>query len=123
MKEMFKEAERLYKQLDKAQVDFFRSRLNKDDNATRQAISELGSASCSAMQFLKCIIERKDNIVDFAEVWHSADKEPTYGDKFLCDDKCLGWSVRAWDGMLPWSEHVKLYGLTKWAYLIDLLPK
>lgn len=69
------------------------------------------------------IIERKDNIVDLGEVWHSADKEPTYGDKFLCDDKCLGWNVRAWDGMLPWSEHVKLYGLTKWAYLIDLLPK
>ena len=123
MKELIKEAEMLYKRINDIQLSLIHSRIQNDGEEKRRAISEMETAMCNAFLFLKCIIERKDNIVDFAEVWHSADKEPTYGDKFLCDDKCLGWSVRAWDGMLPWIEHVKLYGLTKWAYLIDLLPK
>ena len=62
-------------------------------------------------------------MVDLAEVWHGADEEPMPVEKLLHDDKIMFWVVRAWDGMLPWSEHVKLYGLTKWAYLKDLLPK
>ena len=123
MKELIKVAEELYKQIGKAQVHLINARLNNDEEGKKSAISEMETAMCNASQLLKCLIERKDNIVDLAEVWHSTEKEPTYGDKFLCDDKCLGWSVRAWDGMLPWSEHVKLYGLTKWEYLDDLLPK
>ena len=123
MKEMFKEAESLYWQIDKVIWNLIATRENNDEEGKKSAISEMETAMCNAMQLLKCFIERKGNIVDLAEVWHSAEKEPTHGDKFLCDDKCLGWSVRAWDGMLPWSEHVKLYGLTKWAYLDDLLQK
>ena len=64
MKELIEEAERLYKQIDKAQVHLINARLNNDEKGKKSAISEIETAMCDAMQLLKCFIDRKDNIVD-----------------------------------------------------------
>ena len=64
MKELIKEAENLYKQIDKAQVHLINARLSNDEQGNKSAISEMETAMCNAMQLLKCLIERKDNIVD-----------------------------------------------------------
>ena len=67
MKELIKEAEKLYKQIDKAQVHLIKARLNNDDECKKSSISEMETAMCNAMQLLKCFIDRKDNIVDLNE--------------------------------------------------------
>ena len=73
MKELIKEAENLYKQIDKAQVHLINTRLNNDEEGKKSAISEIETAMCNTMQLLKCFIDRKDNIVDLGEVWHTLD--------------------------------------------------
>ena len=76
MKELIEEAEKLYKQIDKAQVHLINARLQKDEEGKKSAFSEMETAMCNAMQLLKCFIDRKDNIVDLREVWHNIDEEP-----------------------------------------------
>ena len=68
MKELIKEAENLYKQIDKAQVHLINARLSNDEQGKKSAISEMETAMCNTMQLLKCFIERKDNIVDLGKV-------------------------------------------------------
>ena len=60
MKELIKEAEKLHKQIDKAQVHLIKARLNNDEEDKKSAISEIETAMCNAMQLLKCFIDRKD---------------------------------------------------------------
>ena len=76
MNKLIKEAENLYKQIDKAQVHLINARLNNDEAGKKSAISEMETAMCNTMQLLKCFIDRKDNIVDLSEVWHNTDEEP-----------------------------------------------
>ena len=49
MEELIKEAERLYKQIDKAQVHLVNARLNNDEDDKKSAISEMETAMCNAM--------------------------------------------------------------------------
>ena len=67
MKILIEEAERLYNQIDKAQVHLINARLQSDEEGKKSAISEMETAMCNAMQLLKCFIDRKDNIVDLSE--------------------------------------------------------
>ena len=60
MNELIKEAEELYKQIDKTQVHLINARLNNDEEGKKSAISEMETAMCNAMQLLKCFIDRKD---------------------------------------------------------------
>ena len=60
MNELIKEAEELYKHIDKAQVHLINARLNNDEEDKKSAISEIETAMCNAMQLLKCLIDRKD---------------------------------------------------------------
>ena len=60
MNELIKEAEELYKNIDKAQVHLINARLNNDDEDKKLAISEMETAMCNAMQMLKCFIDRND---------------------------------------------------------------
>ena len=66
MKELIEEAEEIYNQIDKAQVHLINARLNNDEEGKKSAISEIETAMCNAMQLLKCLIDRKDNIVDLS---------------------------------------------------------
>ena len=76
MNKLIEEAESLYKQIDKAQVHLINARLSNDEEGKKSAISEMEMAMCNASQFLKCIIDRKDNIVDLSGVWHDITEEP-----------------------------------------------
>ena len=60
MNELIKEAENLYKQIDKVQVHLINARLNNDEEDKKSAISEMETVMCDAMQLLKCFIDRKD---------------------------------------------------------------
>ncbi len=124
MKELIKEAENLYKQIDKAQVHLINARLNNDEQGKKAAFSEMETAMCNAMQLLKCFIDRKDNIVDISEVWHDINIVPS-GNKgiiYLTKNNKLGVlnSIKStkWD----WYVADK-YSIIKWAYVDDLLPK
>lgn len=72
MKELIKEAENLYKQIDKAQLHLVNSRLNNDEKGNKSAISEMETAMCNAMQLLKCFIERNDKEQKSDSVNHPA---------------------------------------------------
>ena len=72
MNELIKEAENLYKQIDKAQVHLINARLNNDEEGKKSAISEMETAMCNAMQLLKCYIERNNKEQNSDSVNHPA---------------------------------------------------
>ena len=123
MKELIKEAEKLYKQIDKAQVHLINARLNNDEEGKKSAISEMETAMCNTMQLLKCFIDRKDNIVDLSEVWHNIDEESKPGwiimqnkydetDFIIMELECT--LQESW---------FNTNTIGRWAYIDDLLPK
>ena len=112
MKELIEVAEELYKQIDKAQVHLINARLSNDEEGKKSAISEMETAMCNAMQLLKCFIDRKDNIVDFSEVWKDSKKEkPIPCSDIAIRDCCIT------------SNYDDVFDESQWAYLDDLLPK
>ena len=125
MKELIKEAENLYKQIDKAQVHLIKARLQKDEEGKKSAISEIETAMCNAMQLLKCLIERKDNIVDLSKVFHNVVEKPDRGKDILIDTDTFGYDVvtAKWHSDERWLSFVSLYVIKRWAYIDDLLPK
>lgn len=72
MNTLIKEAEELYKKIDKAQVHLINARLQSDDNGKESAISEMETAMCDAMQLLKCFIDRNDKEQKADNVNHPA---------------------------------------------------
>lgn len=124
MEELIKEAEMLYKRINDIQLSLIRSRINNDGEGNRTAISEMEIAMCSAFLFLKCIIERKDNIVDLGEVWHSNDVEPQKGSWFVgqIGDNAYDTFIAEIEGkrMKNWLIGCNI---KRWAYIKDLLPK
>ena len=125
MKELIKEAENLYKQIDNVQVHLINARLNSDEEGKKSAISEMETAMCNAMQLLKCFIERKDNIVDLSKVFHNAAEKPDMRRDLLYHSRFCFYGVLK--TILPyvddWSYIQKTYGIKRWAYIDDLLPK
>ena len=124
MKEMFKEAESLYWQIDRAQVHLINARLNNDEEGKKSAISEMETAMCEASRLLKCFIERKDNIVDLSKVWHDITEEPKLDSWFLgqIGKRSYDTFISAIEGkkMIEWFDGCNI---KRWAYINDLLPK
>ena len=125
MEELIKETEKLYKQIDKAQVHLINARLSNDEEGKESAISEMETAMCNVMQMLKYFIERKDNIVDLSKVFHNVVEKPDRGKDILIDTDTFGYDVitAKWHSDERWSSFVSLYVIKRWAYLDDLLPK
>ena len=130
MKELIKEAESLYKQIDKAQVHLINARLNNDEKGKESAISEMETAMCNAMQLLKCFIDRKDNIVDLGGVWHTLDfkSKPdvdiAYLDIVATVDNEILRKVTTLNSLYNWLRYNSVVeGQVKWAFWRDLLPK
>ena len=72
MNELIKEAEKIYKQIDKAQVHLINARLNNNEEENKLAISEIETAMCDAMQLLKCCIDCNDKEQKTDNVNHPA---------------------------------------------------
>ncbi|MGN0091124.1 MAG: hypothetical protein ACI36Z_09270 [Alloprevotella sp.] len=63
-------------------------------------------------------------VLGIDSVWHDAQvEEPEEDIEFLCDDDCINWCVRGWNCILPWEDYCRNNGITKWAYVRDLLPE
>lgn len=124
MEELIKEVESLYKQIDKIQLDLVESRIDVCNELTWKAISDMETAMCNVFQLLKCILERKNNIVDLGEVWHSKDVEPQKGSWFVgqIGDNAYDTFIAEVEGksMKNWIEGCNI---KRWAYIKDLLPK
>ena len=125
MKELIEEAERLYKQIDKAQVHLINARLNNNEEGKESAISEIETAMCDVSRLLKCFIERKDNIVDLSEVFHNAAENPDMRRDLLYESPFGGYGIL---NTLPlcdeeWSHFKRVYKIKRWAYVDDLIPK
>ena len=124
MKILIEEADRLRRQIDKAQVHLINARLQKDEEGKKSAISEMETAMCNAMQLLKCFIERKNNIVDLGEVWHDITEEPKLNSWFLgqIGKRSYDTYISAIEGkrMREWFDGCNI---KRWAYIDDLLQK
>ena len=72
MNELIKEAEKIYKQIDNAQVHLINARLNNNEEENKLAISEIETAMCDAMQLLKCFIDCNDKEQKTDNVNHPA---------------------------------------------------
>ena len=128
MKELIEIAEKLYKQIDKAQVHLVNARLNNDEEGKKSAISEMETAMCDVYRLLKCFIERKDNIVDLSEVWHNVSVEPKYDNKrmiFENNDGFISYCSNKPRVLKFWGtwKNVALGASVRWAYVDSLLPK
>ena len=130
MNRLIEVAEELYKQIDKAQVHLINARLSNDDEGKKAAFSEMETAMCNAMQLLKCFIDRKDNIVDLGEVWHTLDLKSkpdvdiAYLDIVATVDNEILREVTTLNSLYNWLRYNSVVqGQVKWAFWRDLLPK
>lgn len=130
MNKLIKVAEELHKQIDKAQVHLVNARLQKDDEGKKSAISEMETAMCDVSRLLKCFIDRKDNIVDLGEVWHTLDLKSkhdvdiAYLDIVATVDNEILREVTTLNSLYNWLRYNSVVqGQVKWAFWRDLLPK
>ena len=124
MKALIKALERLYKDIDDIQLMWVKSAKVSNEEGKRFAIGLMHTTMNSVSQHLKCIIDRKDNIVDLGEVWHSIDVETQKGSWFVgqIGEKAYDTFVAEIEGesMKNWFEGCNI---KRWAYIKDLLPK
>ena len=131
MEELIKEAERLYKNIDETQSHLIKARLDKDRIREHLELIGLETIVFDAKQLLKCIIDRKDNIVDLGEVWHTLDLNASvpdsniaYLDIIAIVDNKIVRRVNCLASLYRWLRtNAVVQGQVKWAYLKDLLPK
>ena len=65
----------------------------------------------------------KEGLVDLSQVWHNAKEEPEKGKLLIGIDED-DVSIYKWvDQDNNWLSFAKWCGLTRWAYINDLLPK
>ena len=124
MNKLIEVAEELYKQIDKAQVHLINARLQKDEEGKKSAISEIETAMCDVSRLLKCLIDRKDNIVDLSEVWHNITEDPKIGSWFIgqIGEAAYDTFIAHLQGKRM-SEWLDGCNIKRWAYINDLLPK
>ena len=130
MEELIKEAESLYLELSRITDSLIYARLHDDNDLLHGCRNELENFAQSVMQTLKCIIERKDNIVDLGEVWHTLDLKSkpdvdiAYLDIVATVDNEILREVTTLNSLYNWLRYNSVVqGQVKWAYLKDLLPK
>ena len=130
MEELITEAEMLYNRINDIKLSLIRSRINNDGEGNRTAISEMEIAMCNAFLFLKCILERRDYIVDLGEVWHTLDLKSKYDvdiaylDIVAIVDNDIIHDMNTLSGLYEWLRYNSvIQGQIKWAFWKDLLPK
>ena len=125
MNKLIEIAEELYKRIDKAQVHLINARLNNNEEGKESAISEMETAMCDVSRLLKCLIDRKDNIVDLSEVWHKYNPKQEICDAIIaCHKDDILFEVHSQysiDIFLKYNRHLE--GKVYFAFVKDLLPK
>ena len=125
MEELIKEAEKLYKNIDETQSHLIKARLDKDRIREHLELIGLETIVFDAKQLLKCIIDRKDNIVDLSEVWHKYNPKQEICDAIIacCKDDILFevHSQYSIDIFLKYNRHLE--GKVYFSFVKDLLPK
>ena len=112
MKELIKEAESLYLELSRITDSLIYARLHDDKDLLHGCRNELENFAQSVMQTLKCLVDRKDNIVDLSKIWKDGKKEkPLPYSDIVIRDCCIT------------SNYDDVVDESQWAYLDDLLPK
>ena len=123
MNELFEEAEELYKQIDKAQVRLINARLKKDEEGKKSAISGMEMTMCNASQFLKFLIDRKDNIIDLSEMWNISKIIPKRCKYLIHKNKDGSYDIYIFNHLFLRSEYERINAIKRLAYVDDLLPK
>lgn len=123
MEELIKEAEGLYLELSRITDSLVYARLHDDNDLLHGCRNKLENFAQSVMQTLKCLVDRKDNIVDIGEVWHDIKEEPEYGNPIVYVTKLnkIGTLNRVDKNTYAW--YIEKYAICKWAYTRNLLPK
>lgn len=124
MEELIKEAKWLYFQIENTQEKLVKSRLRNEEDNKHTALIELETEMCATLQLLKCILDRKDNVVDLGEVWHNIIEEPDGVNNIVINvdnDWCINISSIVYKDR--WNSTVSRFAAKRWAYLEDLLPK
>ena len=124
MKELIKEAEKLYINIDETQSHLIKARLNKDRIREHLELIGLETIVFDVKQLLKCIIDRKDNIVDLGELIHKICEVPPKNGKVVLinprpNEKCSSLYVSKDKGL---ETYYKI-NYPMYIYLEDLLPK
>ena len=129
-KELIDDAIYLYNDIDSITNDIVHARLNNDEEAKKKAISRMETAMCAVFQFLKCILERRDYIVDLGEVWHTVELKHKYHvdidylDIVAIVDNEILREVTTLNSLYNWLRYNSVVeGQVKWAFWMDLLPK
>ena len=68
-------------------------------------------------------LKAADTEPNLASLWHDASEEPRCEELLLGEDSD-GFSIYRWCGQEDnWEAFVNVTGLSRWAYVSDLLPK
>ena len=119
MKELIREAERLREKLLEVML-----------NIPLDFDSDYTIVITQAADFLKKLIDRKDNIVDLGEVLHTLDLKSKYDvdiaylDIIAIVDNDIIRDINTLSGLYDWLKYNSvIQGQVKWAFWKDLLPK
>ena len=66
-------------------------------------------------------LDAADAEPDTTKLWHDASEFPIMGSKVLCNNRCF--DVITIENEYSWNYYCKVFGITKWAYVKELLPK
>ena len=120
MEELIKEAEKLYKNIDDIQLMWVKSTKDSYEEGKIFAIGLMHATMNSVSQFLKCLIDRKDNIVDLGEMWHEISEPFRKSDMIIYGNNRMQYLHFADEGECLNDERNRNY---KYAYVDDLMPK
>ena len=123
MNKLIEEAQKLYKQIDKAQVHLINARLNNDEEGKKSAISGMEITMCDASQFLKFLIDRKDNIIDLSEMWNISKKIPKRCKYLIHKNEDGSYDIYIFNDLFLQSEYERISAVKRLPYVDDLLPK
>lgn len=110
-KELMDDAIYLRNDIDSVTNDIVHARLNNDEEGNKKAIFRMEKVMADTLQFLSCLIDNKDNIVDLEEVWHTLDLEVkpdvdiAYLDIIAIVDNEIIRSVNTLNGLYEWLRY------------------
>ena len=88
--------------------------------AARNYVNDVSLSSPSNVIHFEYGAKWADEHSNLESLWHDASEEPIMGARVLINHHLI---VITWHNEYKWDACCKLFGITKWAYVSDLLPK